>query len=384
MEAIGRLAGGVAHDFNNLLTVITGYSQLASNRLPPTSQASSDLREVLQAADRAASLTKQLLALSRRQMVEPSILDLNVVVAEMQRMLHRIIGEDIRLQTDLCPTLRPVRADRGQMELVLLNLAVNARDAMPNGGLLTIRSANVDRDGNEPWPDIVGPCVMLAVTDNGTGMDEQVRARVFEPFFTTKDPEKGTGLGLSTSYGIIRQHGGDIWVFSEPGAGTTFKVYVPVAAASAPVAELKPLTAIQTRGTETILLVEDDLSVAKVMREALELHGYRVLTASEPKQALDIASNLAESIQLLVSDIVLHAGHGVDLARQIEQIRKGIRVLFVSGYTGLAMSGQTFLDTGVAFLQKPFAPEVLAAKVREVLNENRQTAGTQWTESNPA
>ena len=374
MEAIGRLAGGVAHDFNNLLTVIGGYGQLALNRQPAGSPAAQELKEVLNATDRAASLTKQLLALSRRQVVEPGSVDVNTIVTDMQRMLHRVIGEDIELRTRLWPNLARVRADRSQLELVLLNLAVNARDAMPEGGTLDIETAEVDLDESDvparKVTGMFGRAVVLSVSDNGTGMDEQVRAHLFEPFFTTKEAGKGTGLGLSTSYGIIRQHGGDIWVYSEPGLGSTFKVYLPVAKPDAPAAAAPAKTHTVAHGTETILLVEDDPNVASVMTKTLRLHGYRILVAHQPEEALEIAQRTSQVIHLLLSDMVLQSVHGVDLARQIRDLRPGIPVLFVSGYAGTGRPGKSFLEPGVRFLQKPFSPETLANKVREVLNES--------------
>jgi PAS domain S-box-containing protein len=380
MEAIGRLAGGVAHDFNNLLTIITGYSQLAMNRQPSGSPSITELREVLQAAERASGLTRQLLALSRRQIVEPTLLDLNALVGEMERMLRRIIGEDIELVTGLARKLSPIRADRGQLEMVLLNLAVNARDAMPSGGTLTIETSDVNLDASDvPARKVTGmsgPAVMLAVTDTGIGMDAHVRAHMFEPFFTTKEAGKGTGLGLPTSYGIVRQHGGDIWVYSEPGLGSTFKVYLPAVQAPRVDAEASPRQTVASRGTETILLVEDDTGVAGVMRDGLTLHGYQVLMANDPREALQIARGFTGEIHLLVSDMVLQSIHGVDLARQIRAVRPDIRVLYVSGYTGTAAPSQIFVEAGVPFLQKPFAPDTLAAKVREVLSEGTDSSCT--------
>ena len=383
MEALGRLAGGVAHDFNNLLTVITGYSQLAVNRLPAGSPIASDLHEVLQASERAASLTRQLLTLSRRQAGELVLLDLNVLVADMERMLHRVIGEDVQLHTRMGSSLAQVRADRGQLELVLLNLAVNARDAMPDGGQLTIETANVRLgDGGEQANrllELSGPCVMLAVSDTGVGMSPQTRARIFEPFFTTKEPDKGTGLGLSTSYGIVRQHGGDIWVDTEPGAGTTFKVYIP-AAHDTPV--VAGGSAGQTaRGTETILLVEENEDLAKAMRGVLEAQGYSVLFAGGPEQALDVAASSQKRIHLLAVDLVLRAGHGVEFGRQIAALQPGIRLLYTASDPDARKS---LSEPRVAFLQIPFTPEELAAKVREVLNEDKQSGtGAPWTESSP-
>jgi PAS domain S-box-containing protein len=373
MEAVGRLAGGVAHDFNNLLTVITGYGQLALNRVPSDSAMAADLREVLGAADRAASLTKQLLSFSRRQVFEPSVIDLNVLVHEMHRMLHRIIGEDIELILRLSPGLRPVRADRGQIELVLLNLAVNARDAMPHGGQLIIETANAhlgEEGQRNRMMQISDACVMLAVTDTGVGMDPKVRAKIFEPFFTTKDTGKGTGLGLSTSYGIVRQHGGDIWVYSEPGLGSTFKIYLPAADEIVPPAASSPSTAISKGGPETILIVEDEPGVAAIMRESLNEKGYQVLMASDPEDALAIARKHAGPIHLLLSDMILNSMHASDLSREIAKLRPDIKVLYVSGYSHGGSAGQKPIEPGAAFLEKPFAPEALARKVREVLGDS--------------
>ncbi len=378
MEAVGRLAGGVAHDFNNLLTVITGYGQLAANRVDPDSPVGIELREVLGASERAASLTRQLLALSRHQVVESVILNLNSVVSDLERMLHRIIGEDVELVTRLDPSLTSIRADRGQIELVLLNLAINARDAMPSGGVLTIETGNVLLDPEDVparrVPGVTGPCVMLAVTDNGIGMNPSVRAQIFEPFFTTKEAGKGTGLGLSTSYGVVRQHGGDIWVYTEEGVGTTFKVYFPSAGNVNAQPQSQTTAPTQSRGHETILVVEDDPTVAAVIRDTLTLKGYDVLLTTEPAQALEIVRTGNKTIHLLLSDMVLHGMHGVDLARQVRTLRPGLPVLFVSGYTGTAAPGQPFLETGFAFLQKPFSPDTLAAKVRKVLSEGIQEA----------
>jgi PAS domain S-box-containing protein len=370
MEAVGRLAGGVAHDFNNLLTVITGYTQLALNRIPSDSQAAIELKEALGASDRAASLTKQLLSFSRRQVVQPTVLDINTLVNDMNRMLRRIIGEDIELIVRLSRGLHPVRADRGQIELVLLNLAVNARDAMPEGGQLIVETANVDLgEGGQRnrMMEMSGLCVALSVTDTGIGMDAKVRAKIFEPFFTTKESGKGTGLGLSTSYGIVRQHGGDIWVYSEPGLGATFKIYLPVADEVAQNLTPDSMEADVEGGAETILIVEDEPGVAAVMRESLIAKGYEVLSTSETADALAIAREHTGPIHLLLSDLVLNSMHGSELARQIRIVRSGIKVLFVSGYSSAGGAGQKFLEPGAAFLQKPFAPEALARKVREVL-----------------
>ena len=386
MEAIGRLAGGVAHDFNNLLTVITGYSQLALNRQASGTPAAQELREVLGAADRAASLTKQLLALSRRHVVAPGIVDVNSLVSDMERMLRRIIGEDVAFRTRPWSNIAPVRANRAQLELVLLNLVINARDAMPDGGTLEIETAEVDLDASDiparKLAGMSGRAVVLSVSDTGTGMSQEVRAHLFEPFFTTKEPGKGTGLGLSTSYGIIRQHGGDIWVDSEPGLGTTFKIYLPAVGDALPVAEASHEEPPPQRGNETILLVEDETAVADIMAKTLRLHGYRVLVANLAEDALEYARSEFQQIDLLISDMVLQSVHGVDLARQIKEIRSSLPVLFISGYAGAARPGQAFLEPGAQFLQKPFSPDTLAAKVGEMLKDLRKENGQadSWAE----
>jgi two-component system cell cycle sensor histidine kinase/response regulator CckA len=377
MEAVGRLAGGVAHDFNNLLTVIAGYTQLAMNRIADQAQACAELRESLAAAEKAASLTKQLLAFSRRQVVEPTIVDLNALVQDMHRMLARVIGEDIELQVRLSPGVSAVRVDRGQIELVLLNLAVNARDAMPNGGVLTIETQNVhlgSQGARNRIMEMTGDCVMLAVSDTGIGIDPDVRSHIFEPFFTTKPEGKGTGLGLSTSYGIIRQHGGDIWVYSEPNIGTTFKVYLPAAPESARTAASRRSAQVDRGGGETILIVEDEPGVAAVMRDALSAKGYEIISASEPSEAITLAREHRGPIHLLLSDLILNTMHGAELSRKLRALRPEMKVLYVSGYTDAVATGHNFLESGAAFLEKPFAPEVLAAKVREVLGRDGWTA----------
>lgn len=375
MEAVGRLAGGVAHDFNNLLTVITGYSQLAMNKVGATTPLGADLREVLAAADRAAALTKQLLAFSRRQVVEPAIIDLNVVVGEMERMLRRVIGEDVELVINLGENLHPVRADRGQIELVLLNMAVNARDAMPSGGRLLIETGNANLGEEVPRSrmlELSGPCAMLSISDTGTGIDPEIREQIFEPFFTTKDVGKGTGLGLSTSYGIVRQHGGHIAVYSEVGLGTTFHVYLPCATEYAPKETKNAPEEPAKLGTETILIVEDEVGVANVMRETLQAKGYQVIVTHDPDEAMKIAREYRDNIDLLLSDMVLqHTMRGSDLARRIRLLRPDIRILFVSGYMDPGNSGGRFLELGSAFLQKPFTPDVLANKVRSVLSAHK-------------
>jgi diguanylate cyclase (GGDEF)-like protein len=374
MEAVGRLAGGVAHDFNNLLTAITGYSQLALNGLGDRDPVRKDIEEIRKAADRAASLTHQLLAFSRRQVLEPKVLDLNAVVADMETMLRRLIGEDIDLISILDPAAGQVTADPGQLEQVLLNLAVNARDAMPQGGKLVIETANAELDEAYAARHVAvrpGPYVMLAVSDTGHGMDAETRARVFEPFFTTKEPGKGTGLGLSTVYGIVKQSGGHIWVYSEPEHGTTFKIYLPRVedAAETPVPHAQPLT--PAGGAETILLVEDDGGVRSLARRVLESKGYRVLEARQGDEALAISAWYDGPIALMLTDLVMPGKGGRELARCFASVRPDMRVLYMSGYTDNAIFQQQVFDPGTAFLSKPFTPDELARKVREVLDTAR-------------
>ncbi len=371
MEAVGQLAGGIAHDFNNLLTAILGNTQLLLRDLPPGDASRSDVEEIRKASERAAALTRQLLAYSRRQLLQPEVLDLNVVVADMDRMLRRLIGEHIVLATALAPDLGRVRADPSQFEQVIVNLVVNARDAMPDGGRLTIETANVDLDEayvEQHLGAAAGAYAMLAVTDTGTGMDAVVRAHLFEPFFTTKEVGKGTGLGLATVYGIVKQSGGYISVYTEPGHGSSFKVYLPRTAplpqATAPTAS-RPTAA---RGSETILIVEDEAAVLALSRRALEKQGYDVLAAANPADALRIVERHGGPIHLLLTDVVMPGMSGRELAEQLAARRAGIRVLYMSGYPGDAITQGGTLAAGSAFLSKPFAPDGLARKVRDVLD----------------
>jgi len=370
MEGIGRLAGGVAHDFNNLLTVILSYTELACE-----SVRDGDLQEYLQeirgAGERAASLTRQLLAFSRKQVLQPESLDLNRVVTDMEKMLRRIIGEDIDLVKALAPDLGRVRADPGQIEQVIMNLAVNARDAMQEGGKLTIETANVDLDadyvalheGVEP-----GPYVIIVVTDSGVGMDERTKAQIFEPFFTTKAVGKGTGLGLSTVFGIVKQSGGSIDVFSEPAKGTTFKVYLPreLSPTVAPAAP-KSTRSVRPTGAETILVVEDDEALRRVVKRALDAAGYTVLIASNGEEALVASSWHKGDIHLLLTDVVMPRMGGRVLAEQLLRARPNIKVLYMSGFTDNAIVHHGVLDATTHFLGKPFTAIDLARKVREVL-----------------
>jgi PAS domain S-box-containing protein len=370
MEAIGRLAGGVAHDFNNLLTVILGYSETLLGRVGEDRATRSGLEEIEEAGRRAKSLTHQLLTFSRRQVLVPVALDLNVLVARMDNMLRRLIGEDIELASAPAPGLACVRTDPGQIEQVIMNLAVNARDAMPSGGKLTIETANVDLDESYAarHPDVrPGPHVMLAVTDEGIGMDEEVQARLFEPFFTTKERGKGTGLGLATVYGIVRQSGGHIRVHSQVGRGTTFRIYLPrlegPVETTAQAARLLPPS-----GNETVLLVEDEDAVRGLVRQELEARGYTVLEGRSGNEALALCDRHPGRIDLLLTDVVMPGLSGPALAARLAATRGGMRVIYMSGYTDRAFSQQGFLDPGTPFLEKPFALEALLRKVREVLD----------------
>jgi CheY-like chemotaxis protein len=361
----------VAHDFNNLLSVITSYGTLLLADFPEDDRRCEDLRELLEAAKRASHLTRQLLAFSRRQLVQPTVLDLNSVVSNVERMLSRIIGEDIELTMALDPTLGRVRADPGQIEQILMNVSVNARDAMPSGGKLTIETANVELDGEYPRAHAgvtPGPFAVISVSDTGIGMDAETQARIFEPFFTTKEVGKGTGLGLSTVYGIVRQAGGHVWVYSEPGQGTTFKVYLPTVD--------EPLTLKQSRRpevaaappSESILLVEDDTAVRHVAYRILQKNGYRVFEARDAAEARAICDDPQARIDLLLTDVVMPGANGPDLASELTRMRPGLRVLYMSGYAGAAVVRHGRLPPETAFLDKPFTPETLTRRVREVLN----------------
>ncbi len=371
MEAIGQLAGGVAHDFNNLLTTILGYSDLVLSRISEAHPIREDLEEIRRAGERAASLTRQLLAFSRRQVLEPKVLDLNVLVRDLQKMLRRLIGEDVDLVTALGEAIGPVRADPGQIEQVVLNLAVNARDAMPRGGILTIETADVELDESyalEHAPVQSGSYVMLAVADTGTGMSAETKSHMFEPFFTTKGKGKGTGLGLATVYGIVKQSGGYIWVYSELGRGTTFKIYLPRIDGSAEEAKRRSAAVRPARGSETVLLVEDEEAVRALSRSILESYGYRVLEAEGPHAAMEMAQRHETPIQLILTDVVMPDMDGADLVSRLAPLHPEAKVLFMSGYTDDAVVRHGMITEGGHFLQKPFTPASLAAKVREVLD----------------
>jgi two-component system, cell cycle sensor histidine kinase and response regulator CckA len=373
MEAVGRLAGGVAHDFNNLLMVISGYSEFLLDRLGPDPALRGPAQEIASAAVRATSLTRQLLAFSRKQMLAPKILDLNSVVTENLKMLNRMIGEDIELMMVPAADLGTVRADAGQIEQVIMNLAVNARDAMPAGGKLTIETSNVSLDEDYARfhaPLRPGNYVMLAISDTGAGMDSETQSHIFEPFFTTKGP-KGTGLGLSTVYGIVKQSGGYIWVYSEAGKGTTFKVYLPRVAdtVEAPAQVAVPAESAATEpGTETVLLVEDETNLRYLARQFLEKQGYRVVEAADGAAAMQIAVAHEGMIHLLLTDVIMPGMNGRELAQRISEIRPNVKVLYMSGYTENVIGSNGTLDAGVRLLQKPFTLRDLKSKVREVLD----------------
>ncbi|MBZ5696521.1 MAG: PAS domain S-box protein [Acidobacteriia bacterium] len=373
MEAVGRLSGGVAHDFNNLLGVIIGYAEFLQERLEPENALRGSADEILKAGKRAASLTRQLLAFSRQQVLDPKIVDLNAAVSDIEKMLRRLISEDIELTTLLSPNLGRVKADQGQLEQVLMNLVVNARDAMPSGGKLVIETENMFMDEKfvrrYPYPVQPGPYISLTVTDNGIGMDAETKARAFEPFFTTKEKGKGTGLGLSTVYGVVKQSGGYIDIYSSPGAGTTFKIYLPRVGDEAIKSE-KPSNgaASSFEGKETILLAEDETSLRTLTRTTLELCGYKVLEAKDGVEALEVSERHAGPIELLLTDIVMPGMGGRPLAQELTRRRPEIRVVYMSGYTGQAVGAQGPVEPGSDFLPKPFTREALTRKIREALD----------------
>ncbi|MGD0988985.1 MAG: ATP-binding protein [Candidatus Sulfotelmatobacter sp.] len=378
MEAVGRLAGGIAHDFNNLLMVISGYSEFLLDRLGPDPALRAPAQEIASASQRASSLTRQLLAFSRKQMMAPKILDLNALVTENLKMLTRVIGEDIDLVMVPAPTLGAVRADAGQVDQVVMNLAVNARDAMPSGGKLTIETSNVTLDEEYARlhaPLSPGEYVMLAISDTGLGMDSETQSHIFEPFFTTKGP-KGTGLGLSTVYGIVKQSGGFVWVYSEVGKGTTFKIYfprVPQIAETPALAIPAEEVAATEPGTETILLAEDEANLRYLARQFLEKQGYKVLEAADGAAAMQIAVAHEGVIHLLLTDVIMPGMNGRELAQRISEIRPQTKVLYMSGYTENVIGHNGTLDAGVRLLQKPFTLRDLKSKVREVLDTKPST-----------
>jgi PAS domain S-box-containing protein len=376
MEAVGRLAGGIAHDFNNLLTIIKGYTELARQRTEGQSALRNDIERIEDASERAAALVRQLLAFSRKQVLQPKNLDLNSVVHGLEQLLRRLMGEDIRMQTNLAVEVGTIKADPSQIEQVLMNLVVNARDAMPHGGKLIIETCNVELDqryASEHVSVKPGRYVMLAVSDTGMGMNPETVAHIFEPFFTTKGGSRGTGLGLATSYGIVKQSGGYIWVYSEPGQGTTFKVYLPRVDEHAEPAEAVRLKNAAQKGTETILLVEDDEAVRDLTETVLTSYGYKVIVTQDPEHAETIAQS-GTAIQLVLTDVVMPSMSGRELVRKLTAKYPHLRVLYMSGYTDNVIASGGVLEPGLAFLQKPFTPVVLAQKVREVLDASASLA----------
>jgi PAS domain S-box-containing protein len=370
MEAVGRLAGGIAHDFNNLLTIIKGYTELARGRTEGQTALRNDIERIDDATERAAALVRQLLAFSRKQVLQPKNLDLNGIVQGLEQLLRRLMGEDIQMQVKTCADLGTIKADPSQIEQVVMNLVVNARDAMPHGGTLTIETGNVELQPGYAAEQVTvtpGRYVLLQVTDSGTGMSPETAAHIFEPFFTTKGGARGTGLGLSTSYGIVKQSGGYIWVFSEPKQGTTFKVYLPrVDELAEPAATVRLKTAPQ-KGTETILLVEDEEAVRDLTETVLTSYGYKVIVTQDPQHAQHIA-NTGIQIQLVLTDVVMPSMSGRELVRKLTAKNPHLRVLYMSGYTDDIIGIGGVLEAGLAFLQKPFTPATLAQKVREVLD----------------
>jgi two-component system cell cycle sensor histidine kinase/response regulator CckA len=374
MEAIGQLAGGIAHDFNNLLGVIIGYSEMLLEQMEGDAPTRKPAEEINRAGKRAASLTRQLLAFSRRQVLEPKVMSLNVAVTEVEIMLQRLIGEDVNLQTSLDPAIGSVKADPGQIEQVILNLVVNARDAMPRGGKLLLETSNVELDGRATKlhpPMFAGQFVVLTVTDTGIGMDSETQAHIFEPFFTTKELGKGTGLGLATVYGVVRQSGGFVRVHSEPGQGAQFKVYLPLVQDTVETRENRSGHVTNDFGTETILLAEDSEPLRELICMILRNHGYTVLEAGDGAAALRIANQHSGPIHLLVTDVIMPGIGGHELSESLKSMRRDLRVLYVSGYTDDTMMRHGVSDANVAILPKPFTPKDLTRKVRDVLDAEK-------------
>ena len=370
LEAIGQLAGGIAHDLNNLLIPIIGYTDLGLMKIPPDHDLYPDLESIKQAGERAAGLTRQILAFSRRQVLTMKALNLNEVISDFQKMLERLISEDIVLTTESAPDIAWVEGDQGQLEQVLLNLVVNARDAMPGGGHLTIKTANVNLDDSfvaaHPGAE-TGPYVLVSVSDTGHGMDTDTQRHIFEPFFTTKEKGRGSGLGLATVFGIVKQHKGNIWVNSEPGRGTTFEVYLPVSGSPVVKSEDDKRAAATGMGTETALVVEDDPDVRRLTCNVLRAYGYQVLDVETPAEALVLATTRTDPVQMLITDVVMPGMNGRELYEQMSEARPGLKVLYMSGYTDNIIAASGVLGAGCAFLQKPFTVQELLQKVRSVL-----------------
>jgi signal transduction histidine kinase/CheY-like chemotaxis protein len=370
LEAVAQLAGGVAHDFNNLLTVILSYTAILVDQLGPDHPLRHDVDEIKRAGERGATLTRQLLAFSRQQSLQPRRINLNEIVGATETMLRRLVGNDIELQTVLAPDLADVVADPGQLEQVIINLAVNARDAMPRGGTLTVETLNVtlgDRPADGPWPS-APTHVMLAVTDTGVGMDEPTQSHIFEPFFTTKSAGKGIGLGLATVHGIVQQSGGTIRVTSEPAAGTSIRIHFPRAAEKRTPSAADAGPAVPERAAETILLVEADQRVRAVVAASLRRYAYHVLEVESAAEALRLSAQHADRIRLMVTDIVMPEIDGRELADRARRLCPGLKVLFMSGYSDRSVVSHALLGTGTAFIDKPVTPERLARRVREVLD----------------
>jgi PAS domain S-box-containing protein len=374
MEAVGRLSGGIAHDFNNLLGVIIGYSQVLKRKLETGSPLQEYAEQIDKASQRAVSLTRQLLAFSRQQVLEPAVLNLNVLISDMEKMLPRLIGEDIELKLRLDSELGQVKADQGQIEQVIMNLAVNARDAMPDGGKLILETANVEFDlayTRQHPGSKAGRYVMLAVTDSGMGMDPETQAQIFEPFFTTKEHGKGTGLGLATVYGVVKQSGGYITVDSEKGKGASFKIYLTRIEQAVAVPEIQSPVPVSVRGTETILLVEDAEPLRKLAHMFLDQNGYRVLTAGDGNEALEVARQHLTPIHLLLTDVVMPGMNGRVLSERLGPRQPGMKILYMSGYTDSFIAGHGVLDPGTHLLHKPFTEEALLRKIRDVLDATK-------------
>jgi PAS domain S-box-containing protein len=372
MESVGKLAGGIAHDFNNMLSAIIGYSEIILMSQPEDSRLREDIEAIKDSGEKAAALTRQLLAFSRKQVLEVQPLDLNSVVKGMVKMLARVIGEDITLELHLEPGNSRVVADRSQLEQVLLNLGVNARDAMPNGGHLMIETSVVELDNDfvdQHAEAQAGEHILLAVTDTGTGMPEEVRQKIFEPFFTTKEVGKGTGLGLSTVYGVVKQHGGQIYVYSEPGKGTTFKIFLPASQSKGVEQEKQQGEAIPA-GEETVLLAEDDATTRRMIKTTMEAEGYTLLEAGDGQEALEVSNSYEGDIHLLLTDVIMPKMNGQELANSLQQSRPEMEVIFMSGYTDDAIFRHGVLEPGVHFIQKPITPSILAKKLREVLKKS--------------
>ncbi len=370
METVGQLAGGIAHDFNNILTAIVGFGTLVAEQVSENEAASRNTAEILVAANRASVLTKQLLAFGRRQVLHPTRINLNDTVHALVGMLRQLIGENIDLRIVCAPNLPPIRADLSQLESALANLVINARDAMPRGGRLTIETADVTLDDDYCATHVgvrPGRYARLSVSDNGIGMPQEIQTRIFEPFFTTKEPGKGSGLGLSTVYGIVKQSGGNIWVYSEEGLGSTFKMYLPVDAGELRVAgHIEPARGHWSKGTETVLLVEDAPMIRRLAREIMLRAGYTVIEAGDAEQALSLSEKQGQ-IDVLLTDLIMPGPSGVELAEQLRAARRGVRVLYMSGYTDNAIVRNGMLGASEAFLQKPFTPEELLRKLRHVI-----------------